>query len=129
MKLGYVRSNVNDNQDKDKQIKTLREQGLEKIFIDECSANDEKPQLKELIKLANEGDEVYTNDISRFGRNTIAIVGIVEDLNKRKVSIKTLKEGLDTSTPIGRAMFSTLGSMLELANDEEVNARIEKNMK
>lgn len=129
MKFGYVRSNVNDNQGKDKQIKTLSEYDLEKIFIDECSANDEKPQLKELIKLVNEGDEVYTNDISRFGRNTIAIVGIVEDLNKRKVSIKTLKEGLDTSTPIGRAMFSTLGSMLELANDEEVNARIEKNMK
>lgn len=68
---GYVRVSSTD-QNEDRQLITLREQGVDEknIFIDKQSGKDfERPNYKKLVRKLKAGDLLYIISIDRLGRN------------------------------------------------------------
>ena len=64
MKFGYARVSSKD-QNLERQLEVLNGLGLKKIFQEKISGKDNnRPQLKLMLELIGEGDEVYVK--SRF---------------------------------------------------------------
>ncbi|KGP81539.1 MULTISPECIES: recombinase family protein [Paenibacillus] len=68
---GYARVSTKD-QNEDRQIAALREQGIEEayIFVDKASGkNFDRPEYQLLKRVLREGDTLFVKSINRFGRN------------------------------------------------------------
>ena len=60
------------------------------------------------------GDTLIVPAVDRLGRDTIDVLHTVEALQAKGVSIISLREGFDLSTPIGKAMLTMLAAVAEL---------------
>lgn len=78
MKIAYVRvSTVEQNEAR--QIEALEKYSIEKWFTEKVSAKDtNRPQLKQMLDFAREGDTIYIHDFSRLARSTKDLLDIVE---------------------------------------------------
>lgn len=113
MNIAYVRvSTVEQNEQR--QLEGLKKHNIDKWFTEKVSAKDtNRPQLKLMIDFAREGDTIYIWDFSRLARSTKDLLEIVETLNNKGVSLKSVKENLDTSTPTGKLMLTMIGAINE----------------
>jgi DNA invertase Pin-like site-specific DNA recombinase len=58
-------------------------------------------------------DMVAAWSVDRLGRSLMDLLGFLRDLHAKKVDLFLHQQGLDTSTPSGRAMFQMLGVFAE----------------
>ena len=119
MLLYYVRCST-EEQSELRQLESAKNAGAEKIFVDKRSGSstEGRTALKEMIEFSRAGDVVMCSDISRCARNTKDLLTIVEQLSDKGVTFVSEKEGIDTSTEIGKFLLSVFGAMyqLELSN-------------
>lgn len=74
MKYAYVRVSSKD-QNEARQIASMQEQGVDKIYMDKQSGKDfDRPQYQEMINVLREGDIVILHSLDRLGRNYDAII-------------------------------------------------------
>lgn len=113
MKIAYIRvSTVEQNESR--QTECLKQYGIEKWFIEKVSGkNTNRPQLQEMLNFAREEDVIYIHDFSRLARNTKDLLNIVEELEKKKISLISHKENIDTKTPTGKLMLTMIGAIAE----------------
>jgi DNA invertase Pin-like site-specific DNA recombinase len=76
-------------------------------------ARDDRPGLAELLAYVREGDTVVVWKLDRLGRNMLHILHTVRDLTNRGVTLVSVSDGIDSSTPAGRMMIGVLGSLAE----------------
>lgn len=76
----------------------------------------ERPGLSALLGQvgAKEGDTVVVAAIDRLGRNTIDVLSTVEAFKERGVTVVSLRENFDLSSPAGYAMLTMLAAMAQL---------------
>lgn len=102
-----------EEQNEARQIETAHEVQAEKIFLDKLSGkNTERPQLEQMMNFIREGDTVIISEISRLARNTQDLLSLVEQMRKKGVEFRSVKECLDTTTPQGKfvlTIFAALG--------------------
>jgi DNA invertase Pin-like site-specific DNA recombinase len=85
-----------------------------KTFSDTMSgARDDRPGLAKLMAYVREGDTVVVWKLDRLGRNTLHILETVKALTDRGVTLVSVTDGIDSSTPAGRMMIGVLGSLAE----------------
>jgi DNA invertase Pin-like site-specific DNA recombinase len=58
-------------------------------------------------------DMVAAWSVDRLGRSLMDLLGFLTDLHAKGVNLFPTSQGLDTSTPSGRAMFQLLGVFAE----------------
>ncbi|MEK3989019.1 recombinase family protein [Robertmurraya sp. FSL R5-0851] len=112
--LSYVRvSTVEQNEQR--QVKAIEERAsIDKWFIEKVSGKDTKrPQLQAMLDYMREGDTVIINDFSRLARSTRDLLELVELMQKKNVTLVSLKENINTSTPQGKLMLTMLGAINE----------------
>lgn len=116
-KVGYIRvSSLEQNTESQKVM--LDKIGMDKIFEEKISGkNTDRPQLQAMLEYVREGDTVYVKDLSRLARNTKDLLDIVEYLTNKGVSLKSLKESIDTSTNFGKLMLTFLGAIYLFERD------------
>jgi len=125
IKIGYCRVSSH-GQNPERQVIALKEQGVEKIFIEKLSGKDTKrPILQELLNFIREGDTLVVESISRLARNTKDFLEIVNDLTERKIEVISLKENIDTSTPQGRFINVLFGALYELERESIKQRQLE----
>lgn len=92
MYFGYGRCSTNESkQDIDRQIRELKAQGAEEIFFEyEHGDSAVKPQLELLLEKAQEGDTIYTLEISRLARSTKQLCDIIETVKQKKLCLKVV---------------------------------------
>lgn len=74
MKVGYVRVSTKE-QNEARQITSMKEHGVEKIYMDKQSGKDfERPEYQKMISQLREGDVVILHSLDRLGRNYDAII-------------------------------------------------------
>ncbi|GAA2553659.1 hypothetical protein GCM10010409_30960 [Mycolicibacterium diernhoferi] len=84
------------------------------MFSDVMSgAGDDRPGLAELIEYVRDGDTVVVWKLDRLGRNMLHILQTVRQLTDRGVTLVSVTNGIDSSTPAGRMMIGVLGSLAE----------------
>lgn len=111
--IAYVRvSTVEQNEAR--QVEALKKHNIDRWYIEKVSGkNTNRPKLHELLDYIREGDTVYIHDFSRLARNTKDLLGIVELLESKNVTLVSNKENVDTSTPTGKLMLTMIGAIAE----------------
>lgn len=117
MNIAYVRVSTKE-QNTGRQLEALKAYNISKMYEEHISGKDtNRPQLKAMLEFAREGDTIYIESISRLARNTLDFLNIVEQLTAKGVSIVSLKESIDTSTPQGKFMLSVFAALSQLERD------------
>ena len=117
MNVGYVRVSSKD-QNIERQVKSLREKGVEKLFIDKISGKDtNRPELKSMLEYVREGDTLYFVSISRLARNTKDFLELMDMFKTKSINVICLKESIDTTTPQGKMISTIFASMYELERE------------
>lgn len=117
MKIGYARVSTKE-QNLDRQLDLLSGYSVDRVIEDKATGtNTNREGLQQLLNMIREGDEVYVESISRLGRNTLEVLGIIKDFKERGVVFHSHKENMDTSTPTGEAMFNIMAVLAQLERD------------
>ena len=76
---------------------------------------EDRPGLDELLKTVarREIDMVAAWSVDRLGRSLMDLLALLKELHAKGVDLFLHQQGLDTSTPSGRAMFQMLGVFAE----------------
>ena len=115
MRVGYIRVSTVE-QHEDRQVKDLTENAkVSKVFIDKLSGKDtNRPQLNAMLDYVREGDTVIVSEYSRLARSTKDLLNIIDTLENKGVTVISMKEKLDTSTPDGEFMLTVLAGVATL---------------
>jgi len=83
--------------------------------ISGAKGRDGRPGLDKLLQAVarKEVDMVAAWSVDRLGRSLQDLVHILQELHTKGVDLFLHQQGLDTSTPSGRAMFQMLGVFAE----------------
>src|SRR6476659_8446822 len=112
-RIGYTRIST-VSQTLDQQNEALTAANVTKTFSDIISgARDDRPGLAALMEYVREGDTVVVWKLDRLGRNTLHILETVKELTNRGVTLVSVTDGIDSSTPAGRMMIGVLGSLAD----------------
>ncbi|KYZ75790.1 resolvase [Anaerosporomusa subterranea] len=117
MNIAYIRVSTVE-QNTGRQHEALKAHNIEKVFEEKVSGKDtNRPQLKAMLEFARQSDTIYIESISRLARNTLDFLKIVEQLTAKSVSLISLKENINTSTPQGKFMLSVFAALSQLERD------------
>src|SRR6478672_7754050 len=82
-----------------------------------CGAKgrDQRPGLDKLLQgvARKEFDLVAAWSVDRIGRSLIDLVGVLQELHSKHVDLYLHQQGIDTTTPSGKAMFQMMGVFAE----------------
>ena len=114
MKVAYIRVST-EEQNTARQEEAMRAQGVERVYIEKISGkNTDRPQLKAMLDFVREGDTVVVSEYSRLARSTKDLLNIIDTLENKGVTVISMKEKLDTSTPNGEFMLTVLAGVATL---------------
>jgi DNA invertase Pin-like site-specific DNA recombinase len=114
-----------DGQTVENQLDELREVArrhdweIVHVFADRgisgTKGRDERPALNSLMEAIarRDVDMVAAWSVDRLGRSLQHLIPLLADLQTKGVGLFLLRQGLDTTTPSGRAMFQMLGVFAE----------------
>ena len=91
-----------------------------RLYSDRASgAKEKRPALDALMADARRGlfDVVVVWRFDRFARSVKQLVLALEEFRSLEIDFISHQEALDTSTPMGRAMFTIIAAMAELERD------------
>lgn len=113
MLIGYARVSTMD-QNVQLQLDALRGANCERIFEEKASgAADDRQILQQALSTARSGDCVVVWKLDRMARSLGKLIDIVNDLETRKIGLRSITESIDTTTPGGRLVFHVFGALAE----------------
>src|SRR3974390_1100631 len=88
---------------------------FEDAGISGAKGREQRPGLDALMKAVarREVDMVAAWSVDRLGRSLTGLLELLTELHAKKVDLYLHQQGLDTSTPSGRAMFQMMGVFAE----------------
>ena len=116
---GYWRCST-DQQDQERQIRSLKDAGCESIvgdFITGTSNYGDRKELSKLLEEIQENDLLILDELNRLGRTMVTMLVEVNKLLEKGVKIRTLDGRLDTTTmpeEIIRLIAGVMGISAEL---------------
>ena len=117
--IAYLRVSTTD-QNTARQEEALKGFNIDKYYIEKVSGKNikDRPELIKMMDYVREGDTVFVESISRFGRSLSDLLNLIDQLNNKGVQFKSLKEGsIDTTTPTGKLVYSIFSSLAEFERE------------
>lgn len=126
-----------DGQTVDNQLQELRAVAerhkwiVAQEFIDNgisgAKRRDQRPQLDAMLKSANrkEFDLIMSWSVDRLGRSLQGLVEFLSEIDAKDIDLYLHQQGIDTTTPTGKAMFQMCGVFAEFERAmirERINA-------
>lgn len=84
------------------------------IVSETASGAKIRPMLDTLVSQLKSGDTLIVAALDRLGRRAAEVLTLIEDLNDKGVVLKSDREGIDYSTPVGRLVTQILVSVAEM---------------
>jgi DNA invertase Pin-like site-specific DNA recombinase len=138
----YARvSTRNGHQDPETQLLTLRQvaeragwQAVDEYVdhgISGAKGRDKRPAFDRLMKDATRRrfDIIMARSVDRLGRSLQDLVGFLGDMHGQGIDLYLDRQGVDTTTPGGKALFQMMGVFAEFEREiirERVCAGLEK---
>ena len=98
MNIGYARIST-DDQKLDLQMDALKQAGCDQIYKDVASgAKSHRAGLDSATRYLRPGDTLVVWKLDRLGRSLHHLIDVVNDLNKRGVFFKSVRENIDTAS-------------------------------
>ena len=116
MDFGYVRVS-SAGQSYESQVESLLRLGIEQgnIYADKQSgATMDRDGFSDLLRVLREGDTLTVVALDRMGRSLSSMVKVMEDLISKGVTIRSLREGIDMTTPAGKFQAHVFMAFAEL---------------
>jgi DNA invertase Pin-like site-specific DNA recombinase len=105
MVYGYARVST-EEQNLALQLDALTKAGCDEVFQDRISGRTtSRAGLDRLLAGLRMGDTLTVWKLDRLGRGVLHLVTLLEDFRARGIEFRSLTEGMDTRTTMGRAMF------------------------
>ena len=117
--IAYLRVSTAD-QNLARQEEAFKDLKIDKYFTEKVSGKNikDRPELLKMMEYVREGDTVFVESISRFGRSLSDLLNLIDQLNNKGVQFKSLKEGsIDTTTPTGKLVYSIFSSLAEFERE------------
>lgn len=113
--VGYVRVSSTD-QNTDRQLDGV---ALDRIFTDKMTGSTkDRPQLKAMLDYVRYGDTVVVHSLDRLARSLEDLISIINQLNQKGVSFKSIKDNLNfdgiNNSPMDKFFLHILGAVSEL---------------
>lgn len=113
MIYGYARVSRQD-QELDRQLLELSKYDCDRIFTDKISGSKfTRDGLDEMLSILTTGDTVVVTQLDRLGRSLRELLILIEQWEKDGINFISITQGLNTSTPAGKLIFSVLGAVAE----------------
>src|SRR5690349_18886408 len=113
MLVGYARVSTQD-QRPELQLDALAAAGCERIYTEKASgAQRDRPELEAALDFVREGDTLVVWRMDRLARSIRQLIETVEELERRKVGLRSLTEAIDTTTSGGRLVFHIFAALAE----------------
>ena len=126
MKFAYIRVSTRE-QSLEMQKNALKSYDCEREYEDDGISGKtmDRPGLISMLDQLRPGDEVYVYSLSRLGRNTLEIIALVEDWNKRDIKLISHTEQIDCRSPMGRMFLGIIALMAQLERELTEERRIQ----
>jgi len=103
------------SQDAANQTSNLRQMFAHAEVVEEtASGGKARPALEKLVRELQSGDTLVVAALDRLGRRTSEILLLVEDLERRGIILRSIRESIDFSTIAGRLVCQILISVSEM---------------
>ena len=116
-RLGYLRVSTG-KQDQQLQHDALDKAGVLKRnrYTDKgvSGSKTSRPRLDDLLSDVKPGDTIVVYKLDRLGRSTAHVTSLLADLTERGIFVESISDGLNSSTPTGRAMLQMLAIFAEM---------------
>ena len=101
----------------------------EYIDVGQSGAKDSRPELNELMAAARKRklDSILVWRFDRFARSTKHLLLALEEFRSLGVQFISYQENIDTSSPLGQALFTIVSAVAQLERDlirERINGGI-----
>jgi len=117
--VGYARVSTRE-QNPDVQVEALCAAGATRVFVDrgESSRIKDRPQWLACLDYLRKGDTLVVWRLDRVAGSEKMAIETINELAERGVNIKSLTEpDIDTTTPMGRALFGIVAVFAQLRVD------------
>ena len=116
MKIGYARVSKRGDQDIRGQVETLKANGAGQVYQDHASAGSTRgrPALHKMLAGVSGGQIIMVVRIDRISRSLRDFILLVEQIHSKGGFVRSLAEGIDTSTAQGEAMAKLFGVLAEI---------------
>ena len=116
--IGYARVSTG-HQSLDAQLDALKSAGVDtdRVYSDKLSGSQKRsnrPGLSALLDYVRQGDCIVVVGIDRLGRDCAEVMTTVKMLTDNGITLRSLREGIDTSNATGRMIAGVLASLAEL---------------
>ncbi len=110
--IGYARVSTKE-QSLDLQLDALKHARCNKIFSEKISGVSVRDELDKALVYLREGDTFVIWKLDRLGRSLKDLVSIIDSLRERGIAFKSLQDGIDTSSAMGRMQFGIFAALAE----------------
>lgn len=110
--IGYARVSTQE-QKLDMQLDALKKAGCTIIFEEKVSGVKQRPELVKALSYLREGDTFVVWKLDRLGRTLKELIFFIDDLNKRNIAFKSISDGIDTNSALGRCQFGIFAALAE----------------
>lgn len=118
MLIGYARtSTLEQIAGLEAQKEALKGLGCERIWEEQTSSVGRRDALRAAMDFAREGDALIVTKLDRLARSVRNLGEIVEELERKRVGLRVLDLGLDTSNATGKLMFNVLGAVAQFERE------------
>lgn len=115
--VGYARVST-DKQDEARQLTALHGEGINRhaLYVDhaQSGAKRSRPEFDRMLNNLSEGDVVVVSELDRLGRDAGHVIVTMSDLRARGIYVRSIADGMDTSTDMGEAMMSILAIFAQM---------------
>lgn len=117
--IGYARVSRRD-QNPEAQVAELYRAGAERVYVDhgESSRIANRPQWVACLARLEPGDTLLVRRLDRVAGSERMAIDTLTELSDRRIDIRSLTEPeIDTTTPMGRALFGIVAVFAQLRVD------------
>jgi DNA invertase Pin-like site-specific DNA recombinase len=117
MLIGYARVSTED-QHLDLQLNALKTVHCERVFTDKITGSrHNRPGLEDTLSHLRAGDTLIVWKLDRLGRTVKGLVDLVTELKSKQINLRSLTEGIDTTSSAGRFFFHVMASLAQMERE------------